>query len=65
MSSLDRSDARRAAEYVEQAKRGETSGASDQGEGGPTATGAGPEPPSPDQTPSTGRSVAEGPRLGP
>jgi hypothetical protein len=37
MSDLDRSDAHRAAEYLELAHDGETSGSTDQGEGGPTA----------------------------
>ena len=38
MSSLDESDAHRAAEYLEQAEAGETSGATDQAPGGPDAT---------------------------
>jgi hypothetical protein len=60
MSSLERSDAHRAAEYVDLARRGETSGATDQGEGGPTATGAGPVPPSLGQTPHKGHPPGEG-----
>ena len=38
MAELDRSDAHRAREYLDLAEEGETSGSTDQGEGGPTAS---------------------------
>ena len=53
MSDIDRSDADRAREFLDLAHTGETSGSTDQGEGGPTAADAS-EPPDEGESPPNG-----------
>jgi hypothetical protein len=51
MSDINRSDADRAREYLDLAHTGETSGSTDQGEGGPTAADASDPPDEEESTP--------------